>query len=106
MKTFTCFFLFCLSLIACCFVNAQTFQWTWVSGDNFIQPAGIYGTKGVPSTSNKPGARNGAVSWRDQKGNLWLFGGLGRTTPTAGAGADLNDLWKYNPQTYEWTWVN
>jgi hypothetical protein len=34
----------------------------------------VYGTQGIPSTSNNPGARDGSVSWIDSNGFLWLFG--------------------------------
>ena len=52
-------------------------QWTWIDGSlNGSQP-GVYGTKGVGSSTNVPGARGGAVSWADNNGNVWLFGGYG-----------------------------
>lgn len=76
--------------------------WTWVSGDSTANVEGIYGTQGIASINNKPGARDGSVSWIDSAGNFWLFGGTGYT---AGGEGLLNDLWKYNPLTNEWTWV-
>jgi N-acetylneuraminic acid mutarotase len=76
-----------------------TGEWTWMSGSNLANQAGIYGTMGVPSASNVPGARWSAVSWTDTSGNLWLFGGLR-------IGGDLNDLWRYVPSTGEWTWMS
>jgi N-acetylneuraminic acid mutarotase len=79
-------------------------EWTWVSGDNAVNEAGVYGTKGIGSASNKPGARNGAVSWVDSSGNLWLFGGAGYDA--YGNFGHLNDLWKVEPSTGEWTWVS
>jgi len=66
--------------------------------------AGVYGTLGVPSTGNMPGSRNGAVTWTDRTGMLWLFGGYG--TNSVNAFDYLNDLWKFNPSTLEWTWVS
>src|SRR6476661_7468545 len=45
-------------------------NWTWVSGSDLVDQPGVYGTKGVASTSNVPGARDGAVSWMDKSGNL------------------------------------
>jgi N-acetylneuraminic acid mutarotase len=77
-------------------------EWTWVSGSNARDPMGIYGTKGTAAPSNVPGARQGGVSWLDLDGNLWLFGGLG--VDSAGNHGWLNDLWKYDPTTLEWTW--
>lgn len=73
---------------------------------NFIRsgPAlGSYGIKGIPSSTNVPAHRKDAVSWVDKDGNLWLFGGL---TMTDMWGKLTNDLWKYNPSTNMWTWVD
>ncbi|MDQ5921924.1 MAG: hypothetical protein QG673_1983 [Pseudomonadota bacterium] len=85
--------------------NISTNLWTWVDGESVINQSGIYGTKGVESSTNMPGARNSASGWIDENGNLWLFGGQGRTS-TATASGSLNDLWKYNIRTRMWTWVN
>jgi len=52
-------------------------QWTWKSGSNLISQPGTYGTRGVPSTSNMPGARSDSISWIDSSGTFWLFGGSG-----------------------------
>jgi N-acetylneuraminic acid mutarotase len=79
-------------------------EWTWVSGANIAHQAGVYGTKGIPAPSNIPGARYSAVSWLDPNGNLWLFGGEGFVT--AGNFGKLNDLWKYDPTSNEWTWIS
>lgn len=83
--------------------NPATNKWTWVNGDNAIEQPGVYGTKGVPGTSNKPGARYVSTSWTDNSGNLWLFGGFGYDETLSG---NLNDMWRYNPATNEWTWIN
>ena len=43
------------------------------------------------------------MNWIDASGNLWLLGGQGIDwTGTSGL---LNDLWKYSPNTGEWTWM-
>jgi hypothetical protein len=61
---------------------------------------GTYGTQGVAAVGNVAGGRNGASSWIDNEGNLWLFGGAGfpysptPQTNTASLGP-LNDLWKF-----------
>jgi Secretion system C-terminal sorting domain/Galactose oxidase, central domain len=83
--------------------NPSTNKWTWVKGDNLIDKFGVYGTKGTANAANKPGSRYVSTSWTDQSGNLWMFGGYGYDE--AGVG-NLNDLWKYNPATNMWTWVN
>jgi len=79
-------------------------EWTWVSGSNIVDQAGIYGTQGIAASSNVPGARDSAASWIDPQGNLWLFGGEG--WDSAHITYYLNDLWKYDPATLEWTWVS
>lgn len=84
--------------------TTATKQWTWVAGSNTRNASGVYGTKGVGSTSNIPGARSGAVSWKDSAGNLWLFGGAGYDS--AGSNGYLNDLWMYEISTGKWTWVS
>jgi N-acetylneuraminic acid mutarotase len=87
-------------------------EWTWMGGRSTLsnpnasvngQP-GIYGTSGKPAPGNQPGGRNGASSWTDSSGSLWLFGGLAfDAADTAGY---LNDLWEFNPSTNEWTWMS
>ena len=84
--------------------NPSTNQWTWVSGDNNTGMPSVYGTKGIPSTANRPGARLSANCWFDANGNFWLFGGAGTDVSNAVAGP-LNELWRFNPSTNEWTWM-
>ncbi len=67
-----------------------------------FQP-GTYGTLGIPASDNTPGARYGSVSWTDASGALWLFGGFGYDS--TGNSGFLNDLWKYDRATGNWTWV-
>ncbi len=78
-----------------------THNWMWTSGSNIANQVGVYGTMGIASASNVPGARLGAVSWTDKSGNLWLFGGEGLG---AYGGGLLNDLWKFDGTN--WTWVS
>ena len=77
-------------------------NWTWISGDNEINQSGVYGTMGIAAATNKPGARYGSISWIDNDGNLWLFGGFGYAgTRFRGS---LNDLWKFDGTN--WTWIS
>lgn len=85
--------------------SPATNEWTWVSGTASFNSPGVYGTKGVASTGNTPGARTASVSWVDKSGNLWLFGGYSGDFYYANA-KYWNDLWKFNPVTNEWTWVS
>jgi N-acetylneuraminic acid mutarotase len=83
--------------------SPTTKEWTWVRGSSTGNASGVYGTQGVPSTSNVPGARWSPVSWTDSSGNLWLFGGQG--LDSTGTSGWLNDLWEFSPATKEWTWM-
>lgn len=88
--------------------SPTTKTWTWVSGSNTRNAAGIYGTLGSGAITNTPGARNGSVSWTDSSGNLWLFGGDGFDSTGTGGGINtgLNDLWEFNPTAKTWTWIS
>jgi len=84
--------------------------WTWMSGSNGYGQVGTYGTMGIPSPGNVPGARGDAATWTDSSGNLWLFGGEGQDSNGilcqengGGLACDLNDLWKYSDG--QWTWM-
>jgi hypothetical protein len=79
-------------------------KWTWVGGANTGNAAGVYGTQGVAATANVPSARDGAASWTDASGNVWVFGGqvLDITTQFYHR---VNDLWEYSPASGQWTWV-
>ncbi len=84
--------------------SPTTSEWTWISGGNADNAAGVYGTRGTAAVGNTPGARYSASSWIDSSGNLWLFGGVG--ADLSGAVGSLNDLWRFSPTTSEWTWIN
>ena len=87
-------------------VNCGHNEWAWMSGSKVSGQTGTYGTIGVAAAANVPGFRNfGAVSWTDTSGNLWLFGGNEVLATTTNSG-DLNDLWKYNIASGQWTWVS
>ncbi len=84
--------------------NPSTSQWTWMGGFNAVNQWGNYGTIGSPSSSNLPGSRGYAVTWTDNSGYLWMFGGYGYDA--SGNIQDINDLWRYNTSTNQWTWMN
>ncbi len=83
--------------------NPSTNEWTWVGGSNQNGQPGVYGTLGMPAAGNTPGGRYEAVSWVDNGGNFWLFGGYG--FDSAGKLGFLNDLWEFNPSAGQWTWM-
>jgi N-acetylneuraminic acid mutarotase len=79
--------------------DPSTSVWTFVGGgDQTCIGGGNYGTLGKPAAGNFPGCRSHGVSWVDQSGNFWLFGGQ--------SGLTLNDLWEYNISSGEWAWMN
>lgn len=86
--------------------SISTGQWTWLKGSNTnVYGIGTYGTQGVPSSANTPGCRRSFISnglFTDQAGNLWLLPSSGYSSNGSGI---LNDLWRYNTTTNEWTWM-
>jgi hypothetical protein len=100
--------------------NPSMNKWTWMSGSSTMPcyqlpsevwcgQVGVYGSMGKAANGNFPGGRDAALSWTDNSGNLWLFGGVGygaSLTITNGyADASLNDLWEFNPSTNQWAWM-
>lgn len=84
--------------------NPSTHQWAWMGGSSTVEQPGVYGTLGVPAAGNIPGSRMYPFDWKDQNGNLWLFGGEGYDSNSNRT--YLNDLWKFNPSTNQWTWIS
>lgn len=96
--------------------NLSNNKWAWMGGSSAVicnqdnsgktscvgQP-GVYGSLGVPAAANVPGGRDSAMSWTDQQGNLWLFGGEGPASENNTS--YLNDLWVFNPYALIWTWM-
>ena len=80
-----------------------TNQWTWLNGTTAVDQNGIYGTPGIPAPDNIPGSREQCASWLGRDGFLYLFGGYG--LDNVGNRGWLNDLWRYNVTTNQWTWL-
>lgn len=79
--------------------NPATNMWTWMHGPGVAGAPGNYGTQGVPAPGNYPPPRyETSASWVDNSGNLWLFGG-------GTSMGQMNDMWKYDPTTNQWTWM-
>jgi N-acetylneuraminic acid mutarotase len=91
--------------------NPSMKEWAWMGGiQNQIDcqtigvypicngPLGVYGTLKSPSAGNIPGGRQATVTWTDNSGNLWLFGGDGYNASATNHGP-LNDMWEYQPST-------
>ncbi len=83
--------------------NANSGNWMWVGGSSSVDQYGTYGTQGTASVNNIPGGRSHSISWKTNDGKFWLLGGFGFSQTSSG---EHNDLWKFNPSTYEWTWVD
>lgn len=81
--------------------NPTTNQWTWMKGSQAAGNAGTYGTKGVAAAANNPPARWAYCRWKDNNGNFWLFGGTHSSNTQS-----MNDLWKFDPTTNNWTWMS
>ena len=83
--------------------NISTNTWTWVAGSKTANATGSYGALGTPNgSSNFPGGRETSMSWIDNSGNFWLFGGF--DLDSNGNPAALNDLWEYKSGV--WTWMS
>ena len=94
----------------CCYdFLAETWRWDSVANAwvflRLTEKTGVYGERGVASDDNHPGARARAASWTAADGTFWLFGGVGYATDDTETGT-LNDLWKYDPASGQWTWMH
>ena len=90
-------------------VNCGHNEWAWMSGSNVANKSGTYGTLGVAAADQCSGSVgiSEPVSWTDTSGNLWLFGGNALDSdPGTNYSGDLNDFWKYNIASGQWTWVS
>ncbi len=87
--------------------NPLTAKWTSKGGAT-VAPAGgtapaVYGAPGKAQAGQTPGGRWAGVTWTDNSGNLWLFGG--GTSIINVPGPLSNDLWEFSPQLGEWAWM-
>lgn len=87
--------------------NTTDNTWTWMAGSRFRNTPGVFGVQGESDPANLPPPRYGYGSWIDDSGNFWIFGGYGLLgegeSQTVG---QLNDLWKFDVRTNEWTWID
>ena len=80
--------------------SPTTNEWTWMSGSNSVDSPGVYSGS---ASKLVPGARVYPVSWIDSAGALWMFGGYAIDV-NSNVGP-MNDLWKYNTSTNDWTYT-
>lgn len=76
--------------------NVSSNLWTWIGGKktNTFDTSykyGNYGVFNIPSTTNIPGLRTNTASWKDNTGNLYLYGGSGWDEDSEGK---MSDVWK------------
>src|ERR1035437_5911549 len=91
----------CINGILTSTALAQGGTWTWMKGDTtFYNHNFSYGTEGVPAMSNEPSGRYDANFWTDTAGNFWVYGGV------APFGNLADDLWRFDPSTMMWAWMN
>ncbi len=89
-----------ISYISVVTSSAQAGQWTWLHGSIASNNPGNFGVQGVASAANEPPALYEVCEWTDTSGNFWMYGGSDNLYQTH------NDLWKYDPTTNMWTWMN
>ncbi len=84
--------------------DPATTNWTWAGGSatltcNQFQLCfvlGVYGTEGYTFPGNMPAPEFAPVG-STKSAHPWLFGGS--------LGTSLNDLWKFDLTTQQWTWM-
>jgi hypothetical protein len=88
--------------------SISTNLWTWVRGNNLPDGSFSYGIKGTAASTNLPRPTLGGCTWTDANG-FWFYGGVTEQWGGSGTGwVDkwLNDLWRYDPNSNLWTWIN
>lgn len=79
-------------------------HWGYMKGTpGFANQTGVYGAEGAFDEAFIPGGRIDPVSWTDEGGDLWLFGGHGYGISTSII--NLNDLWKYDVSNGHWAYM-
>lgn len=88
--------------------DPDTRMWTWMQGDSgLVNQFPRFGLKGVASAANSPGCRGlGSPAWTDTSGNLWMYSGYTKKRTGSPQFWHLSDLWKYDTQSNEWTWMD
>jgi hypothetical protein len=79
--------------------NIANNEWTWMRGSTIISDPGNYGSYQIEDPLSEPASRCGYTHWKDNSGNLWFFGGEDFYV------SDFNDMWRFNPSTNNWAWM-
>jgi hypothetical protein len=71
----------------------STNEWSFIGGQKGENGAGQFGAKGNSSVDYLPPSRGASVSWIDQNGDFWLFGGgLGKKIDRQGILYELTSV--------------
>ena len=84
-------------------VAGQVGEASWLNGSDGLNQSPTYGIKGTPAGTNVVGAREDAVSWVDNSGDFFIFGGSAVYSGSGSAGR-INDLWRWDGTN--WTWLS
>ncbi|MES2594244.1 MAG: immunoglobulin domain-containing protein [Verrucomicrobiota bacterium] len=79
-------------------------RWQMVQAPLPLGSAGEPGVLGVSSPQSRPRGRQGATTWLQANGELWMYGGR-VPNPATGSFFSLVDLWCFQPATQQWTWM-
>ncbi|MBI3233438.1 MAG: hypothetical protein HYZ42_05260, partial [Bacteroidetes bacterium] len=74
--------------------NLTSGFWTWIAGDSTGGFNPRWGTKGVFSSTNNPGARVWPTVVKDKSGNFILYGGDSKA-----------DIWLFSKTQNQWAWI-
>lgn len=93
--------IFSYSILSLSLFSQVPGEWTWMSGSNTSGNA-VYGSMGQSSPDVTPGGGNlyEGRTWVDNDGNFWFYGGYNMFVDL-----ELNNMWKYDVSTNEWTWM-
>jgi len=85
--------------------NLITGLWTYHKGSTSTGVS-VTGTTGVEASTNLPGGRDNAIGVIDTIGNyMWVGFGLGYIPTLGQTSGKLNDLWRLNLLTMDWTFI-
>jgi len=84
----------------------STNEWAWMKGADTVNQTGNYGVIGVEDPANVPCARLSYSNLKDAQGNFWIFGGVFWQGPPIQMIYNLNDMWRFNPLTNNFTWMS
>lgn len=82
--------------------NVSTNMWSWISGSDQPNVKGNYDALGKESALNFPSARYSSCTFKDAQGNIYIYGGFHNIRSYT---FSYNDLWKFNINTKQWTWL-